>query len=79
MVELIYQEFLQRQITSFKEWKLNIKIADIIDKFSKSLTPNQKGQFERLQKLHSDLQEVVEKLLIKFILNLFFCEMFSNH
>ncbi len=79
MDELIFQEFLQRHIETFEEWKITQKLSDLSEDFLKELSDKQKQKYYKLESLHYELQAVVEKLLIRYILNLLFSDLYKNH
>ncbi len=79
MDELIFQEFLQRHIETVEEWKIMQKLSDLSEDFLKDLSDNQKQIYYKLESLHYELQAVVEKLLIRYILNLLFSDLYKNH
>lgn len=71
LVDLLYQNFVERKIEKMEEYKLYESLADIEEKLRMSLDKNQKVLLEKYQQDMFKLHYCEDKILIEHIVKLF--------
>ncbi len=71
LVDLLYQNFVERKIEKMEEYKLYESLADIEEKLRMSLDKNQKVLLEKYQQDMFELHYCEDKILIEYIVKLF--------